>query len=111
AAHRSKREIRVTVAHEQRGYQRVKRAFAGLQMIGMLLVERKEGAAVLQDDPGVAADHGAAKVVIDRLDQRGDHSVLVGSAEVAGVAVRRSSLMRLRVGDTRRDFGNVECML
>src|SRR5262245_63664632 len=82
-----------------------------MQMIGVLLIERKEGTAVLQDDPSVATNHGAAKVVIDRLDQRRDHSALVGGAEVAGVAVRSSPLVGLRVGNTRGNFGDVECAL
>jgi hypothetical protein len=66
----------------------VKGALARFEPVGMALVEREEGAAVLQDDACVAADHRGAEVMVDRLDDGDDEAVGVGGAEVAGVTSR-----------------------
>lgn len=73
---------RASIAQKHAGDQSVERAFARLQMIGMLFVEREEGPAVLHDDFCVAADHGATEVVIDGLNERRHHAVPMPSARV-----------------------------
>jgi hypothetical protein len=47
AAHRSERQIRLSVAREQSGDKRVERSLARLQVVRAPFVKRKEGTAIL----------------------------------------------------------------
>src|SRR6476619_5480708 len=72
-------------------------ALARLDAIGMSGLEREAGAAVLQDDAGVARDEGRSEGGEDAVDERDGVAILVDNGEVGGVAAQAEVAVRWRV--------------
>lgn len=53
----------------------------------MVGIEREERATVLEDDPAVATDDGAAEVVVDRLNERDGGTLVIDDRQIDRIAV------------------------
>ena len=88
AAHDAERQPRASVLHHHRRHQRVERPLARRQLVGMSGRQRKEAAAILQDDPRVSGDDARAEGFVDRLDERDHVALRVGGGQIDRVPLR-----------------------
>src|SRR5690349_4785678 len=86
APHHAEDQIRAAVLRYHRRDDRVERPLVRLQAIEVILVERKQIAAVLQDETEVTRDELAAEAVVVALDERDTIAVLVHRTQVNRVA-------------------------
>ena len=69
--HDAETHPQVPLLHEARN-DRMKRTLARCEDVGVLVVEREEGAAILQREAGAGRDQPAAESLVDALNQRHD---------------------------------------
>src|SRR5258708_285451 len=89
----------------ERGNNGVKRTLAWLQRVGMRPIERKQGAAVLQDESHSLHHYAGAEAGVIALNERRNVPVLIDRGEVSGVTGGGISRARIAVGFVGIDFG------
>ena len=86
AAHDAEGTHGLAVLHQEAGNDGVVAALAGLEGVGVLLIQGEVVATVLEGDAGTAHHHAGAEAHVVGLNE-GDHVALpVGTAEVDGAA-------------------------
>ncbi len=99
AAHDAERDARVAAGHERRN-DRVQRAFARREHVGMPAIEREQRAAILQRKAGALGHDARSEAREIALNQRHHVAVAIGHAEIcriSGVHRQRARLgARLR---------------
>ena len=88
AAHGPQGGARPSALEIHGGGEGVERALAGSERVDMAGVEGEEGAAVLEQDAGVARNQPRTVGVVERLDQRDHVAGRVGGDDGDGVAAR-----------------------
>ena len=86
AAHDAERHPGLAVLHDEGGDQRVQRPLVRLDLIGMAGRQVEQGAAIVQQDPGVAGDDARSEIRKQRLNQRYEIPLAVGRGHVDRVA-------------------------
>ena len=81
-AHQAEAHNRRAVPHQETGDNRLERALARADAIGMSLLQHKARAPVLQADSRARHDHAGTKALVIGLDKGDHHAAVVGGRQI-----------------------------
>ena len=98
AAHQAEAHDRLAVFHHEGGDDGVEGPLARRVNIGVALVEREQGAAILENKAQPVGHQPRAHAAIIGLDQGDHHAVLVGHGQVDGITLRQLDIAVVDAG-------------